>query len=140
MWCKGLQQYVKKYAPRRPTSVEAKEQDELPSLKIDDNLGLAIHIIDTYNNKTQNRFVMHVGQRVVQQQHHIQPTTLMCSSIIEFNRIWDPMIEFIAQNLRHVSIPHSDPLVVTLQIRSYQVQRILVDTRSSTSFSMVVPN
>lgn len=44
-----------------------------------------------------------------------------------------PTIEFTRKDLSHVFLPHDDPLVVTLQLGSYQVRRILVDTGSSTN-------
>ena len=45
----------------------------------------------------------------------------------------DHVIKFTSKDLYDVSLPHEDPLIVTLQIEKYQVQRILVDTRSSSN-------
>lgn len=43
------------------------------------------------------------------------------------------MVGFTSQDLRHIVVPHNDPLVVTMHLGTYQVQRILVDTKSSTN-------
>ena len=44
-----------------------------------------------------------------------------------------PTIEFIVKDPSHVFLPHDDPLMVTLQLRSYEVHRILIDTGSLTN-------
>ena len=43
------------------------------------------------------------------------------------------MINFTLEELQHVILPHNYPLVATLHIGVYQVQRILVDADSLTN-------
>lgn len=46
-------------------------------------------------------------------------------------RIEEKCIIFIEQDAQHVHFPHSDPLVVEMQIPNMIVERVLVDTGSS---------
>ena len=40
------------------------------------------------------------------------------------------VISFSDSDLKDVQLPHNDPLVVTLRIGNYDVQRVLIDQRS----------
>ncbi|XP_073153587.1 uncharacterized protein [Henckelia pumila] len=47
------------------------------------------------------------------------------------NYLADPNISFGREDLKDVAIPHNDPLLVTLTISNYDVDRIFVETGSS---------
>ncbi|XP_073138612.1 uncharacterized protein [Henckelia pumila] len=49
----------------------------------------------------------------------------------QLNHFTDPNISFGKEDFKDVTIPHNDPLLVTLTISNYDVARIFVDTGSS---------
>ena len=58
-------------------------------------------------------------------------TVQLTNSVLKMPRVDNPTIEFSEDDARRHHHPHDDALVVSLQIRDYNMHRVLVDNGNS---------
>lgn len=117
-----FQQYIKSTKPLASSLEDRtlKDSEELPELE--EKSPSIIHVINAHLASTSTIWrEQRRNQRALAYWQQAPRGMLQCTNISSYLP-WNPAtINFTPQDLRHVFLPHNDPLVVTLQIGVYQV-------------------
>ena len=124
-----LDQYV-------DTNLTSKKETGLTVRQLDSSSVASARVIHVIHNLLCSSILLGSYRSEIQKAAHLRRSFSISDSVhlapvcLARGGVQERTISFSNSDLKDVQLPHNDPLVITLRIGNYDVQRVLVDQRS----------